>query len=76
MACSVCDQPSEPDRVDFCPAHARALESVRKAFEAWTNAFGGIAQADFLNRVARLKGTGRNAKEIVEFLQQHPERWK
>jgi len=76
MACPVCGQPSESDRADFCPAHARALESVGKAFEAWANAFGGIAQANFLNRVARLKGTGRNAKEIVEFLQQHPERWK
>ena len=76
MACPVCGQPSEPDRADFCPAHARALESVRKAIEAWANAFGGIAQANFLNRVSRLKGTGKNAKEIVEFLQQHSKRFK
>jgi len=76
MACPVCGQPGEPDEADFCPAHTRALESVRQAYEAWANAFGSIAQADFLNRVARLKGTGRNAKGIVEFLQQHPERWK
>jgi hypothetical protein len=76
MDCSVCGKPTEQAEQNLCPIHARALLSVRQAYEVWANAFGGITLTDFLNRVARLKGTGRNAKEIVEFLQQHPERWK
>jgi hypothetical protein len=76
LACSVCGQPGEPDEADFCPTHARALESVREAYEVSANAFGGISRADFLNRVGKLQGTGRNAREIAEFLHQHPETWK
>ena len=76
MDCSVCGKAAEQAERNLCPIHDRALLSVRQAYEVWASAFGGITPADFLNRVARLKGTGRNAKEIVEFLQQHPERWK
>jgi hypothetical protein len=76
MDCSVCGKGAEQAESNLCLIHARALLSVRQAYEVWASAFGGITPAEFLNRVARLKGTGRNAKEIVEFLQQHPERWK
>ena len=76
MDCSVCGKATEQAERNLCPIHARALLSVRQAYEVWASALDGITPADFLNRVARLKGTGRNAKEIVEFLQQHPERWK
>jgi hypothetical protein len=76
MDCSVCPKPVEQAERNLCLIHARALLSVRQAYEVWASAFGGITPTDFLNRVARLKGTGRNAREIVEFLQQHPERWK
>jgi len=76
MDCSVCGKAAEQVERNLCPVHARALLSIRQAYEVWASAFGGITQADFLDRVAKLKGTGRNAKEIVEFLQQHPERWK
>jgi hypothetical protein len=76
MDCSVCGKAAEQAEPNLCLIHARALLSVRQAYEVWASAFGGITPAEFLNRVARLKGTGRNAKEIVEFLQQHPERWK
>jgi len=47
-----------------------------QAYEAWAKAFGSIARADFLRRVAKQQGTGKNAREIVEFLQQRPEKWK
>ena len=47
-----------------------------QAYEAWAKAFGSIARADFLKRVAKQQGTGKNAREIVEFLQQRPEKWK
>lgn len=76
MNCSVCGEAIELAERDLCPIHARALLSVRQAYEVWATAFGGVTPADFLNRVAKLKGTGRNAEEIVEFLQNHPERWK
>ena len=76
MDCSVCGKAAEQAERNLCPIHARALLSVKQAYEVWATAFGGITPTDFLNRVARLKGTGRNAREIVEFFQQHPERWK
>ncbi len=76
LDCSVCGQATEKAERNLCPIHARALLSVRQAYEVWATAFGGITLADFLNRVARLKGTGGSAREIAEFLQQHLERWK
>ena len=47
-----------------------------QAYEAWAKAFGSIARADFLKRVAKQQGTGKNAREIIEFLQQRLEKWK
>jgi len=76
MDCSVCGNAAERAERNLCPIHTQALLSVRQAYDVWASAFGGITPADFLNRVARVKGTGGNAREIVEFLQQHPERWK
>jgi len=76
LGCSVCGQATERASADLCLTHAQALDSVRQAYEAWANAFGSIARADFLKRVAKQQGTGKNAREIVEFLQQRPETWK
>jgi len=76
LGCSVCGQATKQANADLCLTHAQALDSVRQAYEAWANAFGSIARADFLKRVAKQQGTGKNAREIVEFLQQRPERWK
>jgi len=76
LGCSVCGQATEQANADLCLIHARALESVVQAYEAWAKAFGSIARADFLRRVAKQQGTGKNAREIVEFLQQRPEKWK
>ena len=45
-----------------------------QAYEAWAKAFGSIARADFLKRVAKQLGTGKNAREIVEFLQESREK--
>ena len=76
LVCSICGQATEEDRLDLCASHTRALNGVEKAYDVWANAFGGITPADFLKRVARLRETGKSAKEIVVFLQQHPEKWK
>jgi hypothetical protein len=72
----VCGRTSELADLDFCPAHALAFHSVRQAYEVWAKALDGITLADFLKRIVRLQGTGRNAREIAEFLHQHPEKWK
>jgi len=76
LGCLVCGQASEPADADFCHPHAQAFGSVRQSYEAWANAFGGIQLADFLKRITKLQGTGRNVREIAEFLQRHPESWK
>jgi len=76
LGCYICGQATEQVNGDLCLTHARGLDSVRQAYEAWAKAFGSIARADFLKRVAKQQGTGKNAREIVEFLQQRPEKWK
>ena len=76
MDCLVCRKETEQATADLCPAHARALDSVKKAYEAWAKAYGSLLQDDFLKRIAKLQGTGKNAREIVEFVQYHPEKWK
>jgi len=76
LGCLVCGKETEQATADLCPAHARVLDSVKKAYEVWAKAYGSLRISDFLQRVAKLQGTGRTAREIVEFLQQHPEKWK
>jgi hypothetical protein len=75
LVCYVCGQTGIPADPDFCPAHARALDIVKQAYDVWAKALGSISLADF-KRIGGLSGTGRNAREIAEFVLQHPERWK
>jgi len=49
---------------------------VKKAYEVWAKAYGTLSQDDFLKHIAKLQGTGRTAREIAEFLHQHPKKWK
>lgn len=72
----MCGLTIEEANVELCPTHARAVESVRQAYESWATAFGGLRLADFLKRIIMLQGTGRSAREIAEFLQKHPEKWR
>jgi len=76
LDCSVCGLAIKQANAELCPTHARALDSVRQAYESWAIAYGGIELADFLKRIVKLQGTGRSAREIAEFLRQHPEKWK
>ena len=76
LDCSVCGSAIEQVNAELCPDHARALDSVRKAYELWALAYGGVALADFLKRIVMLRETGRSAREITEFLKQHLERWQ
>jgi len=45
---------------DLCSVHARVLDSVKKAYEAWTKAYGSLRLPDFLLRVAQ---TARNRQD-------------
>jgi hypothetical protein len=72
----VCGTAVEQLNAEVCPNHARALESVRQAYESWATAFSGLGVTDFLKRVLTLEGTGKSAREIAEFLQRYPEKWK
>jgi len=49
---------------------------VKKAYEVWAKAYGTLSQDDFLKHIAKLQGTGKNAREIAEFVQHHPQKWK
>jgi hypothetical protein len=76
MNCLLCEKPVEPTQTDYCPPHNRAYDGVKHAFSIWTTAYGNLTPSDFLNCVAKLPGTGQTAREIVEFLQRNPARWK
>ncbi len=76
MNCLICGRETEAANATFCRAHNRALDNLRQAFSAWTDAYGNLSFPDFLKRVGKLPGTGQNAKEIVQFLQHDPTRWK
>ena len=75
MGCFICEKAIEEASADLCPAHARALGGVKRAYEAWEKAYGSLLQDDFLKRVAKLQGLGKEAREIVGFLQKRPEKW-
>jgi hypothetical protein len=76
MNCPVCNQETELVGADYCPAHNRALENLRRAFEKWTTAYGNLTLPDFLQRVQKAPGMGPKAKEITRFLSENPSRWK
>ena len=76
MDCLVCGKETEQATADLCLGHTRALDSVKKAYEVWAKAYGTLSQDDFLKHIAKLQGTGKNAREIAEFVQHHPQKWK
>jgi len=76
MNCPVCSRETELVGADYCLAHNRALENLRRAFEKWTAAYEGLTLPDFLQRVQKSPGMGPKAKEIARFLSENSSRWK
>ncbi len=76
LTCLVCGKETEAAKANFCQAHSRASDRVRQAYSVWTTAYGSLSLSDFFKRVRKLPGTGQNAREIVEFLERNPPRWK
>jgi hypothetical protein len=60
----------------FCSNHLEAYAKVRGGYSLWYAAYGSLTAEAFLKRLLALAETGGRAKEIVQFLSRHPERWK
>jgi hypothetical protein len=75
MTCPICNEETELAAAGYCPAHMRAFENIRQAFDKWTAAYGNLTLPDFLQGVQKVPGIGSKAKEIASFLSENPARW-
>jgi len=76
MTCPVCNQEAEQVDAEYCLAHHRAFENIRRAFEKWTVAYETLTLPDFLQGVQKALGLEPRAKEIAQFLFENLSRWK
>jgi len=76
MTCPLCHEEIDAARAGYCASHQRAFENIKRAFSAWTVAYGSPRVPDFLELVQKLPQTGLKAKEIARFLLENPSRWK
>jgi hypothetical protein len=48
--------------------HEAAKKNLESAYEAWTEAYGGVTWKDYLRQIVRLPATGQWAREVAELL--------
>lgn len=50
----------------YCEYHYEALQSLRVHYEIWKSRYGDISWDDYLNRLQKMKNTGKWIKEVIE----------
>ena len=49
----------------YCIYHTQAYDSLQKQYTAWVNAYGGIPQKDYMNKLLSLDETGSWVKDVI-----------
>lgn len=49
----------------YCIYHTQAYDSLQKQYTAWVNAYGGISQKDYMNKLLSLDETGSWVKDVI-----------
>jgi hypothetical protein len=66
MQCKLCRRETEEEEGGgLCRYHSTARDALKRGYEAWKEAYPGLAWRDYLNRVKALESTGQWIKEVV-----------
>lgn len=49
----------------YCMYHSQAYDSLKKQYEAWVRAYGGISWHDYIMKLLTLDQTGTWVKDVI-----------
>ena len=65
MKCKLCERQAADD---LCLYHGEAKAKVESAYSSWSDAYGSMGWADYLEAVVKNTETGEWAAEIAEMM--------
>jgi hypothetical protein len=63
--CAVCYREVVAKGKKFCIYHSQAYDSLKKQYDAWVKAYGGISWDDYLKKLLTLDQTGSWVKDVI-----------
>jgi hypothetical protein len=63
--CAACHRQVVAKGKKYCIYHTQAYDSLQKQYTAWVNAYGGISQKDYMNKLLSLDETGSWVKDVI-----------
>jgi hypothetical protein len=73
--CAACYRGVVAKGKKYCIYHSQAYDSLRKQYDAWVHAYGGITKVDYMNKLLTLSQTGSWVKEVInEELKKEPKK--
>jgi hypothetical protein len=63
--CAACHRQVVVKGKKYCIYHTQAYDSLQKQYTAWVNAYGGISQKDYMNKLLSLDETGSWVKDVI-----------
>jgi hypothetical protein len=64
LQCRVCKRRADQGG-ELCRYHASAVDSLKRGYTVWKEAYPGISWRDYLNRVKTLEDTGGWIKDVL-----------
>jgi hypothetical protein len=63
--CAACYREVVAKDKKFCIYHSQAYVSLKKQYDAWVKAYGGISWDDYLKKLLTLDQTGSWVKDVI-----------
>ena len=63
--CAACYREVVAKDKKFCIYHSQAYDSLKKQYDAWVKAYGGISWDDYLKKLLTLDQTGSWVKDVI-----------
>jgi hypothetical protein len=67
--CAACYREVVAKDKRFCLYHSQAYTSLKKQYDAWVKAYGGISWDDYLKKLLTLDQTGSWVKDVINLEQ-------
>jgi hypothetical protein len=63
--CAACYREVVAKGKKFCIYHSQSNDSLKKQYDAWVKAYGGISWDDYLKKLLTLDQTGSWVKDVI-----------